>query len=127
MFFDRYVISNSPANAHCLLHSIVKSVPNQVGVNVSMVDLVKNIEAETVHNKDKYTVVYENRSYEIIFEEMLAYTQSKIYKSSHDDLTPIIVANVLEINIRIVSYINEPLVIEIIPTDFLENVKTVYV
>ena len=81
MFFDRYVISKSLADGHCLLHSIVKSVPNQVGVNISMVDLVKNIETETVLNKDKYSVVYENRSYEILFEEMRAYTQSKIYKS----------------------------------------------
>ena len=81
MFFDRYVISKSPADGHCLLHAIVKLVPNQVGVNVSMVDVVKNIETQTVLNKDKYSVVYENRSYEIIFEEMRAYTQSKIYKS----------------------------------------------
>ena len=78
-------------------------MPNQVGVNVSMVDLVKNIETETVLNKDKYSVVYENRSYEILFEEMRAYTQSKIYKSLYGDLTPIIVANVLGIKIGIAS------------------------
>ena len=58
---------------------------------------------------------------------MRAYTQSKIYKSLYGDLTPIIVANVLGINIGIVSYINETLVIDNIPTDSSENVKTVYV
>ena len=43
MLFGKYVISKSPADGQCLLHSIVKSVPNQVGVNVTTVNLIKKL------------------------------------------------------------------------------------
>ena len=75
----------------------------QMGANVSITDLIKAIENETMQHRSKYSAVYENQSHENLFEEMKAYTIAKIYKSLFGDLVIIIVANILKINIGIVS------------------------
>ena len=50
-FFDKYTVSKSPADGHCFLHSIIKSMQTQMGVNVSITDLIKAIEDETMQHR----------------------------------------------------------------------------
>ena len=99
----------------------------QMGANVSITDLIKAIENETMQHRSKYSAVYENQSHENLFEEMKAYTIAKIYKSLFGDLVIIIVANILKINIGIVSDGPQGPKIQNIKTDYFENMKTVYV
>ena len=99
----------------------------QMGANVSITDLIKAIENETMQHRSKYSAVYENQSHENLFEEMKAYTIAKIYKSLFGDLVIIIVANILKINIGIVSGGPQGPKIQNIKTDSFENMKTVYV
>ena len=75
----------------------------------------------------EYSAVYENQSHENLFEEMKAYTIAKIYKSLFGDLVIIIFANILQINIGIVSDGPQGPKIQNIKTDSFENMKTVYV
>ena len=99
----------------------------QMDANVSITDLIKAIEDETMQHRSKYAVVYENQSHENLMEEMKAYTIAKIYKSPFCDLVIIIIANILWINIGIVSDGPQGPTIQHIKTDSFENMKTVYV
>ena len=86
----------SPADGHCLIHSILSCLRAKYRASeLSINDLLCKLENECYENVDKY-MPYFDGDYISFFNLLLKYVDAKSYNTSFCDLVPIIMSNVLD-------------------------------
>ena len=74
-FWDKCEIRVSPADGHCLIHSVVSSVNSQIGNEVyfEMSDILEAIQTETITHMDEYVEFLEADSKDMVWDYMENY------------------------------------------------------
>ena len=105
VFWSSYKVFESPADGHCLLHSVTKSFNAQHGGlnELSLKHLISMIKVETLQNESEYLPVIENMSIENLTNGLHNYIVNRRYDTSFGDLIPVIVSNALKANIIILE------------------------
>ena len=111
-----WVIDSSPGDGHCLLHSLATCLKplNRI---TSTEDIKQLIFIETVTNYDQYVQFLEVGCSYTLFTGLRKYLLDRQYNQLFGDLVPIICANALDVNIKILNIINyqETQVLDVIP------------
>ena len=102
--WDKFDIIKSPGDGHCLLYSIIESMRCQLNcTKINLSKLIQCITTELVLNKHFYIDFTDYMSGRNMEDAMNMYIHSRLYDTSYGDLVPIIIANVLCINIAIAT------------------------
>ena len=100
-------IEHSPADGHCLLHSVVSSwqyqMANRPFVPITLEELKAKIFIETVNNADQYIPFYLSSDEQSIFKGLDRYLIDRHYDQSFGDLVPVIIANALNLTLHILN------------------------
>ena len=106
-------ISESPADGHCFMHSVVTTFNANMSDNISVkldVDVLSaKLSNETMANSHEYINYIEFINYDdgtgipSLRHHVLEYVQHKNYNNLYGDIVPVIVANALKLNILIVE------------------------
>lgn len=100
-FWDSYHITKSYGDGHCLIYSIVSSLKSQHDISLSPHLLLDSIKKECNDNKHRYLSLFENELH--FYDEMNNYLVNKRYKLLFCDALPNIIANVVSLDIVIIS------------------------
>ena len=85
----KWKINPSPADGHCLLHSIITAVTNQVvSLQLNYDDLKSAIFEEALRNTDHYTFHLGRPSKQLYINEIVSYLFDKNYNLDFVDLVP---------------------------------------
>ena len=113
LFWSTYTISESPADGHCFMHSVVTTFNANLSDNISVkLDedvLSAKLSNETMANSHEYINYIEFINYDdgtgipSLRHHVLEYVQHKNYNNLYGDIVPVIVANALMLNILIVE------------------------
>ena len=95
----------SPADGHCLIHSVVSSVNPQIdnAVYFGVFDILEAIKTETITHMDEYVEFLEAESKDMVWGCMENYVRQKVYVTSYGDLLPFILADALCLNFIVIS------------------------
>ena len=115
---ENLVVSQSPGDGHCLLHSVIKSYQAQLNIHLDLNTIKSAIFIETVSKVDHY--VHFILPGEKLLICLRKYIINKNYNNSLGDLLPLIIANALSVNIKILDQNNKLAeIIDIYPTSGL--------
>ena len=95
------MISRSPGDGHCLLHSILTSLTNQIGSTINLNSLKSQIFIETLKRAQIYSTYIPDS--ESLLSLLHKYMLQKKYDTSFGDILPNIIANTLRINLSIID------------------------
>ena len=98
-------ICHSEPDGHCFLHSVISSYNSMCNVSgkIDLDMLIDMIKREVIVNNHKYVPGIQDQCVNILRSEMHQYTDERIYTTSFGDIVPVIVANVLKTNMRIIT------------------------
>ena len=95
-------VYNSPADGHCLLHSVVSSLKHQLVPNVD-IDTNYVISYEISQHPERYLGFIKNNDRSVLFDGFRLYAKHKQYDTVFGDHIPLILANVLNISLIIIN------------------------
>ncbi len=100
---NSWAVKSSPADGHCLLHSIVSSFTNQFpGSNApTLSSLCYGIVDYVKHNSVDF--IDYGFTKESLHKEIHSYIFDKYFNSNFVDLAPIVIAKILDIDLRILN------------------------
>ena len=96
-------ISKSPADGHCLLHSIRKGINHVTGSQLSndrIITMIESYSLANLHQYKEFTIT----STVNFKTEMREYLRRGNFSSSYGDIVPKIIADCFQVNIYIVNY-----------------------
>ena len=97
-FWDAYEVTNSRADGHCILYSVISSLRSQHGMIVTKTALMQQIVDECIKNKHRYNHVFDtDDSPDMLETEVYAYVFGKTYGTLFVDILPEILAHILDI------------------------------
>ena len=98
-------VYNSPADGHCLLHSVVSSLKHQLVPNVDIDTnyLLNVISYEISQHPEGYLGFIKNNDRSVLFDGFRLYAKHKQYDTVFGDHIPLILANVLNISLIIIN------------------------
>ena len=98
-------IHNSPADVHCLLHSVVSSLKYQFlhNVHIGTNYLLGVISNEISQYPEKYMCFIENNDANMFYEGFERYAKYKHYNSVFGDHVPMILANASKIDLIVIE------------------------
>jgi hypothetical protein len=104
-FWKLAKIGQSPADGHCLLHSVITGLSEQLkpSLEITIATLLQLLLNELRNHVDWYLPFVENQSEKLLFEGYYQYANEKRYNTDFGDIVVNIVANALNINILIVT------------------------
>ena len=79
-FWYNYILSSSPGDGHCLVHSVHKCM-NHLGEQIKFQDILDTIENETHKNAKIYQAFMNGNFTNVLIGEMKAYIDEKRYDS----------------------------------------------
>ena len=96
---------DSPGDGHCLLHSVVNSHNSQhpAAPKLTKEASITSLQGEVSSNVIKYVGFRIDNSSLNLFSEMKSYVKRKVYDTLFGDAVPLILANVLQMNIIIIK------------------------
>ncbi len=100
---NSWTVSTSPADGHCLLHSVVTSFGNQFPETIAptMNSLCDGIVEYVKCNADVF--IDYGFTKESLFEEVHTYIYDRHFNCDFVDLAPIVIAKILDVDIRILD------------------------
>ena len=98
-------VYNSPADGHCLLHSVVSSLKHQrvPNVDIDINYLLNVISYEISQHPERYLCFIKNNYSSVLFDGLRLYAKHKQYDTAFGGHIPLILANVLNIGLIIIK------------------------
>ena len=104
-FGTLYDIKKSPGGGHCLLHSVIYGVNNQLFLQntCDLNDIIELIRIETTSNIDLYVSFLVRGTRARLLAQMYMYIYEKKYDTPYEDMLPLVLSNALCLNLIILS------------------------
>ena len=103
-FWLTYNIAKSPADGHCFVHSIAKSLGSQLPEHVCFKKeaLLEKLKIETHENAHQYVDYIDGVGIQSLYSGVNKYVTHKQYDTSYGDIVPFIMSNAICINFMII-------------------------
>ena len=104
-FWDSHCVKRSPGDGHCLLHSVADSCNSHIKLNspITIEQLKCMILEEVAEHANLYLQFLVDSSHDNLRYHMNQYVFNKMYNTDFGNLVPLVIANVLHVNIGIIS------------------------
>ena len=104
-FWKLYAIKKSPGDGHCLLHSVIYGMKNQLSVQrtCDLNEKTELIRHETTSNIDLYVSILLQGTRAILLSQMNMYIYDKMYDTRYGDMLPLVLCNALCLNLIMLS------------------------
>ena len=100
---NKFEITISRGDGHCLLYSMVTSFTSQLNIKVDLNKLKSYIFIETIKNASLYANFLIDCSQKTLLNSLNKYLLQKCYNSSYGDIIPLIIANAFKAKLFILN------------------------
>ena len=114
LFWELFTRLETSGDGHCIVHSLLKSLKKQYNMNCNYHDILSRIRKETNDNISTYKQLVNIDSNLEMQRLVCAYIDGHNFDTIFGDLLPMILSNVLEMNIIIIHQVRnstDPLII----------------